>query len=362
MLGRLLHRIDTSGPILFDDFMEACLYDPVDGFFSAGGVRPGEGGDFVTSPEVSPWFGTLIGSWVASVAQPGWALVEIGAGSGSLLSPLVSVTPGLDPWAVERSPSARLAVEQIVPDAVVVGSVKDVEATHAVVVMNEVLDNVPAALVRRHDTGWREIAVDSDGNSLVLTEVEARAEVIRWADEFLHDLEPGGLGSVQLKAGQLIASILSKFDGVAVCVVDYGGTGSALANLREADVVRTFKRQRTGFDFLADPGATDVTVDVNTDAVVAAAARRGAAATVVSQRGFLTANGAIELIEHLTTVERSAAHDGDVMGQLKARSDGVGLRALVDDRGFGSFSVVLIERSPSHPEPRSTRSTPSGPV
>ena len=77
----------------FDSFMEMSLYDPDDGFFAAGAVRPGEHADFVTSPEVSPWFGRLIGRWV----REGWSedpdglaaatLVEIGGGSGSLLAP-----------------------------------------------------------------------------------------------------------------------------------------------------------------------------------------------------------------------------------------------------------------------------------
>ena len=35
---RLLDRITGSGPIPFEEFMEAALYDPEGGFFSAAGV------------------------------------------------------------------------------------------------------------------------------------------------------------------------------------------------------------------------------------------------------------------------------------------------------------------------------------
>ena len=346
MLGRLLHRIDTSGPILFDEFMEMALYDPTDGFFAAGAVRPGTQGDFVTSPEVSPWFGRLIGQWVRSVSEPGWGLVEVGAGTGSLMAPLVGEVPDRDPWVVERSRSARAAADALVPEAVVVDSVAEVGATHAAVVLNEVLDNVPAALVRRYGVNWVELAVDRDGDALVLTELDARGDVARWADEFLEGLKPGRLGTVQLGAQRLVAEILTRFDGVGVCIVDYGGWGADLAKLREADVVRTFKRQRTGLDFLADPGATDITVDVNTDALVSVANRCGASAAVVSQRDFLIANGAKDELDQLAAMEAAAARDGDVMRQLKARSDAVGLRALLDPAGFGSFRVVTMMREP----------------
>ena len=70
----------------FDTYMDACLYDPDGGYFSAGRVRPGTGSDFVTSPEVSPAFGALIAGWAAESDPSGnAALIEIGAGSGALL-------------------------------------------------------------------------------------------------------------------------------------------------------------------------------------------------------------------------------------------------------------------------------------
>jgi SAM-dependent MidA family methyltransferase len=251
---------------------------------------------------------------------------------------------------VERSRSATEAVVELVPDALAVESVSQVGATNAVVIMNEVLDNVPAALVRRKAEGWAELAVDRDGDSLVLCEVDARQEVAQWADTFLSTLKPGNLGTVQLEAQRLVTEIFASFDGVGVCVIDYGGSGSDLAMLREEDVVRTYKRQRSGFDFLSDPGGTDITVDVNTDAIVSVAGRLGATTAVVSQRDFLIANGAKDELDRFATQESAAARDGDILRQLKARSDAVGLRALLEPAGFGSFRVVTMVREAGVPE------------
>ena len=50
---RLVERIRSEGPIGFDAFMEAALYDPECGYFTSGPLRSVKAGDFLTSPEVS---------------------------------------------------------------------------------------------------------------------------------------------------------------------------------------------------------------------------------------------------------------------------------------------------------------------
>ena len=46
------HEIATSGPISFARFMERCLYTPGLGYYSAGRLKFGRHGDFVTAPEL----------------------------------------------------------------------------------------------------------------------------------------------------------------------------------------------------------------------------------------------------------------------------------------------------------------------
>ena len=46
--------------------MAACLYDPEGGFFATGPLRSTKDGDFLTSPEVSPWFGRMLARFVAA--------------------------------------------------------------------------------------------------------------------------------------------------------------------------------------------------------------------------------------------------------------------------------------------------------
>ena len=60
LADRLRSQICDHGPMPFEDYMAACLYDPEGGFFAAGPLRSVAGGDFLTSPEVSPWFGRIV--------------------------------------------------------------------------------------------------------------------------------------------------------------------------------------------------------------------------------------------------------------------------------------------------------------
>ncbi len=85
-------RISSQGAIPFEEFMEIALYDPDGGFFGSGMLRSEKSGDFLTSPEVSSLFGETLAVFVRReldrIGQP-FQVVEVGAGSGSLLRPLL---------------------------------------------------------------------------------------------------------------------------------------------------------------------------------------------------------------------------------------------------------------------------------
>ncbi|MEN8042146.1 MAG: hypothetical protein ABFR95_11645, partial [Actinomycetota bacterium] len=128
MKTRLIEQIRTSGPMPFDAYMEACLYDPEDGFFAAGPVRSGKKGDFVTSPEISWAFGVPVGEWAEKNMPSDHAvLIEVGAGSGALMEQLYDIwTQYTDPvYAIERSADARTRLAAELRDVIVFGSIEE---------------------------------------------------------------------------------------------------------------------------------------------------------------------------------------------------------------------------------------------
>ncbi|RLN22098.1 NADH dehydrogenase [Panicum miliaceum] len=105
-----------SGPISVAEYMEEVLTNPQSGFYIKHDVF-GEGGDFITSPEVSQMFGEMVGVWAMclweQMGRPEKVnLIELGPGRGTLLADLlrgsakfVNFTKALNINLVECSPT-----------------------------------------------------------------------------------------------------------------------------------------------------------------------------------------------------------------------------------------------------------------
>src|SRR3984885_13728511 len=84
LAARIRDETATAGGWLpFDRFMELALYAPGLGYYSAGAVKLGVGGDFVTAPEMSKLFGQCLARQCAEVLSvTGGGILEFGAGTG----------------------------------------------------------------------------------------------------------------------------------------------------------------------------------------------------------------------------------------------------------------------------------------
>ena len=58
---RIIARISDEGPITFREFTAIALYEPRLGYYCSGRETMGRAGDYLTSPEVSPIFGAMVG-------------------------------------------------------------------------------------------------------------------------------------------------------------------------------------------------------------------------------------------------------------------------------------------------------------
>ena len=245
---RLLERA-TKSAIPFEEFMEACLYDPDGGFFATGPLRSVKSGDFLTSPEVSPMFGEMLAVFVEQererLGKPsGFAVVEVGAGSGSLIGPLLgSLTMRTPAWVVEASPAARAALADVVGPPFVLSSMGELPAPIiGVIIANELLDNLPTALAVRAGAGWEERWVGATEGDLILVERPARSAIAAWCDRHAGNVPDGGMVEVQIAAGQWIGTALSALSSGALVAIDYGGTAEELEPRRTLGTLRTYRR------------------------------------------------------------------------------------------------------------------------
>ena len=96
LVERIASRVAAAGGWMpFDDFMAEALYAPGLGYYSGGrrifGLGPEGGSDFVTAPELSPFFGRALAVQVreALAASGTGRVYEFGAGSGALAEQLL---------------------------------------------------------------------------------------------------------------------------------------------------------------------------------------------------------------------------------------------------------------------------------
>ncbi len=353
---RTIDRIHAEGPLPFDEFQRMSLYHPL-GFFGGSVLRSQKAGDFLTSPEVSPLFGATLAKLVdqelgrlsVPPAESGVGgpplLVEVAAGSGSLLRPLLeSLETEVEAWAVEVSPAAREALVGIVPGRVAESMADVPSPIRGVVLANELLDNLPVAIAVRRGPGWRERWVGVDGSDLVLIDAPARSEVAEWAERFGLPCPEGGVVEVQLEAGEWMSDVLDRLQAGTLIVVDYGDMTENLAPRREEGTLRTYRAHHLGPHPLDEPGETDITADVNFTAMAAAAESVGAAVEVLRQDDLLAGLGLRAALSELRRDALEAAREGDVMRQMQLKSRTLEAETLMHPRGLGDFRVLIARK------------------
>lgn len=338
-------------PMRFDEYMAWCLYDPEIGFFSAtrSDVRSTKAGDFLTSPEVSAEFGRALGRFVTAehdrVGVDGeFLVIDVGAGTGSLLRSLAETWRG-QALGIELSPAAReaLAIDGL-------GGLSSLDAAtgtgiDGVVVANELIDNIPMAVVERTENGWVEHAVTHGTDGLSFTTVPPRPEVDEWATRYAGAVPVGSLVEVQLEAQRWVTDVLSRIDAGALVIIDYGGTSEELADRRSrGGTVRTYRAHHLGPDPLAAPGETDITADVEFTALGDACTAAGATVELMRQDDFLRAWGLEDVVSGLRHEELAAAREGDVMRQMTLKSQRLDAEALLHPRGLGDFRVLVARK------------------
>ena len=189
---RLRDRIRRDGPISFADFMEAALYDPDGGYYSRG-APIGEGGDFVTSPSVSPAFAATLARRFAddaSVLEGPLDFVEVGAGDGRFLADFRAALESDYPavagrtrlTAVERGPAARKKLSALGLDVRPDARELPERSVNGWIFANELYDALPVARVRGTTGALEELRVATEGERFVWVAAPAPAA---WMDHLL---------------------------------------------------------------------------------------------------------------------------------------------------------------------------------
>lgn len=336
LADRLRQRIATDGPLPFDAWMEACLYDPQEGYYMRPGRKTGAGeeADFATSPTLHPFFGQAIGqeaaaAWERLGSPSPFHVVEFGGGEGDLarnaLRWLTRHRPNIDVrWThVEASPVHR-ARQAAGNNPQLSWATAMPRLATGFLVANEFLDALPFKWLERSDDGWDEVHVDFDGErfveALFPTTLAPTADV------------PSGIRVAhhQHARAWLHATAKDLAHGEAL-LIDYGER-YLWGEDHPDGAVRAY-RHHFMVDPLESPGEHDITASLEF-AELAAWAQEGGwrEAWYGTQEAFLLGHG---ILDALNATQRNTPAGASAYLRL---------RQILLPTGLGSFKAMRLER------------------
>ena len=316
--------------------MDECLYSDF-GFFNTTKVRSNKEGDFLTSPEVSDYFGYFISNFV-KVNNIDKNLLEIGAGTGSL-GYQIDKFSNKTPLVVEKSKTAITSLEDMqftVYESVDSMSKEDIGLLY----MNEVLDNVPCSIAVNKDGEWFEKIIRLKQDQLVYDLVPAREVNLDWISDFNIDALEGVEIEIQKNSTEYLIKLISKFNPEFLIIIDYGYEFHERKDKPYKSLIRTYKNHHLAGDTILQPASTDITYDVNFSSVKTTLNSLNYTVELLTQKEFIEQNGFENLYKKINNEFQVA----EGIQKLKLKSDLVGLDAISNNRGLGGFMVAVAKK------------------
>ncbi len=343
----VLRRIKENGPITFAEYMEAVLYGPR-GYYTFAEGPWGEGGDYITSLDVSPVFARMLAKQAHEMwrvlGQPGeFRLIEAGAGRGWLTKSIIETagarypefSRALSATLVERNTALRTHTEDGLSWC---DDITQAGVAHAgCIVSNELIDSFPVHRVVMRAGSLKEVYVGSDGAGLIDVAGEpSTPELEAYLASAGVDLSEGQLAEVNLAACGWIESAAAVLERGFVITIDYGLPARELyAPERLAGTLLCHYRHTLNDDPYVNIGRQDITTHVDFSTL----ARRGAAVGLeltgfATQKDFLLGLG---ICEELEEAPSGGLEDFERISANRA------LARLIAPGGMGDTFKVLIQ-------------------
>ena len=289
-------EVRQNGPIPFSRYMEICLYDPSDGYYSHNAEQFGKAGDFYTSSDVHAVFGRLLARqfeeiWRAFDRPAQLEILELGPGRGLFASDVLDWSRKKFPdffdtvtyTLQESSPALRAKLAQTLGDHIATGraviangGVPETRSisvcrstpheTPLLIFANEFFDALPVAIISPE--GKLHLAFAGDR----LTEVWLPPEAgeLEILDRYGVHPEAGERFEVSLAAQGWAAELARAIQRGALLVIDYGYTRAEQLAGRHRGTLMTYRQHSASPNPYEAPGEQDLTAHVNFTALAGA--------------------------------------------------------------------------------------------
>jgi SAM-dependent MidA family methyltransferase len=330
--------------ITFARFMERALTEPGLGYYATSDLRPTRAGDFLTAPELHPFFGRCIGRLLTDVwqrlgAPEHFVAREWGAGRGTLAQ---TVVDGL----VTDSSSLAVAIDWQPLDVPGRHPAGDEGPVTGAVIANEYLDALPVhRLVRRGERVLERYVTWADGRFADVEGELSDASLTAPLEAAGVTLADGQLAEVRPAAVAWLSQVAAGLQRGIVLVIDYGHDAAELYGPRRmAGSLVTYRDHVAGDDPLVAVGRQDITAHVDLSALDRMAAqcsldRLGS----TTQARLLAGLGLGDLLSQLGRDPATRMPD-----YLEARA---AVARLLDPRHLGAFRAVAYGRGVSGDPP-----------
>jgi len=282
-------KIAQEDGISFTEYMQTVLYEPGLGYYSAGSTKLGEQGDFVTAPEISPFFSKSIAQAILPVLESIEVcnILEVGAGSGQMATDILLQLEALNKlpqtyYILELSADLRMRQQQLIkqkaPDLFECVTWLDQipDNLNAVVLANELLDAMPVVRFRKEiKTISIEYVIEENNNyqaefkqDETLPFYQRTKQRVDKIEEEVGALETGFISEVNFNAEDWISSISDKLNSGIIILIDYGYPQHEYYHAqRNEGTLNCFYRHRHHNDPFIYPGLQDLTAHIDFTAI-----------------------------------------------------------------------------------------------
>ena len=345
--------------------MQACLYSPSGGFYSARGKRIST--HFGTSPTSHPVFGALIARqlvqmWHILGDPPVFHVIEVGSGDGALAQSIVDACRGLAPQLAQalcyvaadyepawlRPPDHAFDWSNGTGDGI---SSSGQDANSAIqrvkteglrafrnvvgcILCNELIDNFPVHRFAIQGGRVKEVFVTSAGGNLIeVLDEPSSPRIEKRLTRLGLSLPEGYRGEVNLAIEDWTGQIARAIDRGFILTIDYGQLATDLYSSQNAQgTLVCFNRHIVSSDPYQHIGQQDITCQVDFTSLMRMGDKHGLVTVGYAlQSQFLTNLGFSSFLDALETQGLSAA---------RTALSRMAMMTLVDPNEYGDFKVL----------------------
>jgi SAM-dependent MidA family methyltransferase len=360
---KIVERIKNSAEqsIPFHDFMECCLYDPDDGYYTNERTKIGKKGDFYTSSSIGTVFGEVLARYFSAAVKAKFTLsepvqlVEWGGGTGRLAKHILDelrrsaprIYEAVRHISVEASPALQTEQrENLAEHAAKVRFVRTEEwpsvkqRRNTLIYANELLDAFPVHRVTVQNGALCEVCVGWSDRTAAFYEILrplSPGPVMDYLQSYGIRLKEGQQAEVNLHAERWIQRLGKWLEHGIVVVIDYGDLAEEIyGEHRMKGTLMCYYRHSAHDNPYIRPGMQDMTAHVNFTSVLAAAQAAGfTVRSFQTQKQFLADNGIFNLLQNHDAVDpfHPAARKNRAIRQL-----------LLSDHMSETFKVLVLEK------------------